>query len=339
MNILVTGGSGLVGRGVVQYLVERGHAVRSLDRAARDPLPGVETVECDVTDFAAVREQVRGMDAIIHLAAYAHPAAAAGQEIFRVNCCGTYNVYEAAAQEGIRRVAQASSINALGYNFGVKSFSIQYFPIDEAHPAFTTDPYSFSKQVVEEIAAYYWRREGITGVSLRMPGIYAPTPEMAAMAKQYAAVMQSAYQALIDAPEAERRERVERIMARLEAARAARRFEKPWEPEQAESFDPMDPDNLVSFGHTDFWAILSVQDAAQAFEKAVTAAYEGSHPLYVCEAENFTGMPSEDLLRVFFPQVTRRTRPILGAGNLVSYERARALIGFEPVHLIREMVE
>ena len=48
-------------------------------------------------------------------------------------------------------------------------FDIEYFPIDEAHPDFTTDAYSFSKRILEETAAYFWRREAISGVQLRFP--------------------------------------------------------------------------------------------------------------------------------------------------------------------------
>lgn len=339
MNILVTGGSGAVGRGVVKYLSERGHLVHSLDQVTRDPLPGVDYIECDITDFAVLREHVRGIEAIIHLAAYPNPAAAKGHEIFRVNCDGTYNVYEAAAQEGIRRVTSASSINALGYNYGIKTFPLCYFPIDEQHRTFTTDPYSFSKQTVEAIAEYYWRREGISGVCLRMPGIYTMTPEMIEMSKQYAAMMEPAYQALINTPEPERAARVNKMKAGLEEMRNNRIFEKPWDPEQMGDFDPMNPDNLVSFGYTDFWALLSVEDAAQAFEKSLLANYEGCHPLFVCESENFTGMNSEDLLKVFYPEVTGRKRPIPGASNILSYDRARELIGFEPVYLIRTRTE
>jgi nucleoside-diphosphate-sugar epimerase len=87
----------------------------------------------DITDYKVVREIVRDQDAIIHLAAFRHPAAAAGHEIFRVNTAGTYNIFQAAVEEGIKRVACASSINALGYNFGVKSFDLQYFPIETAY--------------------------------------------------------------------------------------------------------------------------------------------------------------------------------------------------------------
>jgi nucleoside-diphosphate-sugar epimerase len=68
-------------------------------------------------------------------------------------------------------VIPASSINALGYYFGKVQFPILYFPVDEEHPTFTTDSYSFSKQIVEQIAAYYHRREGIDSVCLRLPAV------------------------------------------------------------------------------------------------------------------------------------------------------------------------
>ena len=115
MNILVTGGAGNVGKGVVSYLLARGHQVRVIDRkldavnldaAANQPQTGVEYAVCDTTDYNAVREQVRGMQGIIHLAAYPYPAAAPGPEIFRVNANSTYNIFEAAAAEGIQRVGR-----------------------------------------------------------------------------------------------------------------------------------------------------------------------------------------------------------------------------------------
>ena len=164
MKILITGGAGNVGKGVVAFLVERGHQVRVIDRKI-DPQQQQNSVEyaaCDITNYDALREQVRGMDGIIHLAAYPYPAAAPGPEIYRVNTHGTYSVFEAAASEGIRRVTCASSINAFGFNYGIKEGPLDYFPIDEAHRTFTTDAYSFSKAITEEIAAYYWRREGIS---------------------------------------------------------------------------------------------------------------------------------------------------------------------------------
>ena len=140
MNILLTGGTGDVGRATVARLVRSGHSVRVIGRRAHDELDrerlgkrffdDIKYVQCDVNDYDALLDQVRGMEGIIHLAAIRQPMAGPSQEIFRVNCLGTYNVFQAAAEAGIRKISCASSINALGFNFGIVPFEIQYFPVD-----------------------------------------------------------------------------------------------------------------------------------------------------------------------------------------------------------------
>jgi nucleoside-diphosphate-sugar epimerase len=255
-----------------------------------------------------------------------------GTEIFRINTQGTYNVFEAAAAEGLCRVTCASSINALGYNFGVKSFPIEYFPVDEDHPVFTSDPYSFSKETVEAIAAYYWRRDGISSTSLRMPFVFA-FDERFAWAKEMVKAYQRVVGDLLAFPEDQQQEWLGRIFARLAEQRQGRIFEKPFDPEMFQGFDPV---FLAGFGYTDFWSIIAVEDAAQAFEKSLLAEFEGSHPLFVSQRENTVGLESEALLRLFYPEVTRRRRPIPGAGTLLSYDRAAQLIGFEPQFVVRE---
>ncbi len=334
MNILVTGGLGTVGQPLVQRLLLHGHTVRVMDRISGEGVDGAECVAGDVTDFAAVREAVRGMEAAVHLAALTHPAAGPGHEIFRLNCAGTFNVYEAAAQEGIRRVACASSINALGFPFGVRSFPIQYFPVDEAHPTLTTDPYSFSKQVNEETAAYYWRRDGISGVQLRLPMVYPSLGRWGEMMRQFIDRTRRATQEFLHMPEAERRAKVQYTVEEIDKRRALRLSEKPWD-ERGEGFDParLDPVMLVAFGYTDFWSCISGEDSAQAFEQGVTSAYEGSHPLYVCEDQNTLGLPSELLARLFFPNAVLK-HPLADAESLLSFEQAHRLLGYTPEHHI-----
>ena len=225
MKVLVTGGLGLVGRSVVRRLAERDYTVRVIDRHGGECVEGVECITCDINDYAAVREQVRGQDAIIHLAAIPNPAGASGTEIFRINCAGTFNVYEAAAVEGIRRIATASSINWLGYYYGVKDFPIQYFPIDEEHPGITTDAYSFSKQVTEEIAAYYWRREGISSTCLRMPAVIDLTEERFRRMKEFFPRSLAMYNEWAAMPEVERLERLSKTLEKSAAWRAGRWLE------------------------------------------------------------------------------------------------------------------
>ena len=84
------------------------------------------------------------------------------------------------------------------------------------------------------------------------------------------------------------------------------------------------------WGRTNFWTSLDARDAAQAIEKGLLAEYKGSHPLYVNAAHNGLGLPSALLAAYAFPEVTEFGHPLVGTESLVSIDRARALIGFEP---------
>lgn len=337
MNILVTGGLGSVGQPLVKLLVSHGHRVHVIGRRPGSEidatlLAGATYASCDINDFSALRDQVRGRETIIHLAALAHPAAGPGHEIFRINCSGTFNVYEAAAQEGIRRVVTASSINAFGFNFGIKSFPIQYFPLDEAHPSTTTDAYSFSKQIIEEVAAYYWRREGISGVCFRLPYVYGSEGHGWGVGRDFFDRRRQAFIELLALPEAQQIERIRQVLKQREAMRAERWTERPFDEAARARWRAMrdDPSRLLDFGFTDFWAIISGEDSARAFELALLADYEGSHPLYVSESLNSARVDSETLLRLYFPDTKTRKRPLVGQECLISLDGVRKLIGFEP---------
>ena len=302
---------------------------------------GAEYVQCDINNYDALREQVRGMEGIVHLAAIPHPMGDPSQEVFRINCSGTYNVYQAAAKEGIRKISSASSINALGFNYGLVPFDIQYFPVDEQHPALTTDSYSFSKQVIEDIADYFWRREGISSVSLRLPGVYEVHEGHMDRWRRFAGHFREAFGEFIALPEDERRARIERVVHKFDATRPDRAGYHP-DLDMRARWRAMreDPDlGLLfgGFGRSNFWASIDARDSAQAFEKGLTADYEGSHPLFVNDSVNAAGFDSELLVQVFFPEVTGRTHPLQGQETLVSINKARALIGYEPEHHIADL--
>jgi UDP-glucose 4-epimerase len=205
MNILVTGGIGRIGRFTVAHLLDQGHQVRILDREAeadiasdvQNFIQGADYHQVDITDYANLRPHFEGMEAIVHLAAIPFPRPGMDAEIFDINCAGTFNIYQAAAEAGIRRVVSASSINALGDKFGIRPTPLHYFPIDEDHPTWTSDVYSFSKQIVEETAAYFWRREAISGVCMRFPWVFDPAQMPAEEMSQNLMRIKQAYQTLI----------------------------------------------------------------------------------------------------------------------------------------------
>jgi UDP-glucose 4-epimerase len=169
MRIGVTGGSGQIGRAVVELVVSRGHTVTSIDAAPPSaPLPeGVSHVTADVTRYADLEDALRGCEALVHLAAIRSPIGHPDHVVHNTNVVASYNALSAAAHLGIQRVCQASSVNATGAAFS-RSPRYDYFPLDEKHPTYNEDPYSLSKWICEQQADSFVRRfENMTITSLR----------------------------------------------------------------------------------------------------------------------------------------------------------------------------
>lgn len=333
MKVLVTGGTGDVGRMAVARLVENGHDVTVIGRRPDMVIEEALYKQCDILDFECVSENVNGMEGIVHLAAIPNPALGTGEDIFNANCTGTFNVYQAAANAGIKRIVSASSINALGYNFGIKRFQLSYFPMDEEHPSFTTDAYSFSKQVMEEIGAYFWRREGISSVFLRLPGVYELTPERMERMQQFRSATKQQYKALLEMDDDKREEVVRSIIDQHDKLRAEHAFETQHNWRNLREL----PYVRVMFGYSNFWASVDARDSAQAIEKGLLATYAGSYPLWVNDSHNSAGIGTELLVSWFYPDVPLK-RPIAGTESLVSIDKARELLDFEPEYSVARYV-
>ena len=115
MKVLVTGGTGFLGRAIVARLA-KDHSLTLLVRptASRDGFPaGVAFASGDVTDRMSVVTAAQGHDAIIHAAALVKLVATAA-EFDRVNVAGFENVLWAAAEAGVSRLVYVSSFIALG---------------------------------------------------------------------------------------------------------------------------------------------------------------------------------------------------------------------------------
>lgn len=117
MKILITGGTGFLGRRTVEALGAGGaHDLRVLVRAtsSRDRFPAsVSFVEGDVTDGASLTRAAEGCDAIIHAAALVKILAPAA-DFDRINVQGLANVLAAADAAGVGKTVYVSSFMALG---------------------------------------------------------------------------------------------------------------------------------------------------------------------------------------------------------------------------------
>jgi NAD+-dependent farnesol dehydrogenase len=116
MKILVTGGTGFLGRRIVSELAPR-HELRLLVRrgSSRDRFPsGVEFAEGDVTDRASLDRAVAGCNAVVHAAALVK-ILAPREQFDRINVEGLHNVLAAAEAAGtVERMLYVSSFMALG---------------------------------------------------------------------------------------------------------------------------------------------------------------------------------------------------------------------------------
>lgn len=113
--ILITGGTGFIGRATLRHLVEAGYAVRTLLRPSpRTPrLPRGVPVEVAVTSLADVRglrAALRDIDVVVHLAGSEH--AGRNANLFGVDIQGTRNLAEAAKDAGIQRFLYLSHLGA-----------------------------------------------------------------------------------------------------------------------------------------------------------------------------------------------------------------------------------
>lgn len=174
MRVLVTGGSGLVGRHVVDAL-SRERDVTNLDINPPHH-KGVPFIQADILDLALMKEKTAGYDAIVHLAGIPHPLNEPGEKVFRVNVMGTSNVLEASVHNGIRKFILMSSESTLGFAFSTARTWPDYVPIDESHPLRPQDPYGLSKIMCELLCREYSRRSGIATICLRAPWIWVPDP-------------------------------------------------------------------------------------------------------------------------------------------------------------------
>src|SRR3954454_21429628 len=113
-RILITGAAGLIGRTLREGLHGRYPVLRLSDIAPLGPArEGEEIAPADLTDMASVEAAMRDVDCVVHLGAI--PGEDTWEKILPNNIVGTWNVFEAARRQGVRRVIYASSHHAVGF--------------------------------------------------------------------------------------------------------------------------------------------------------------------------------------------------------------------------------
>jgi nucleoside-diphosphate-sugar epimerase len=180
MKIALTGGSGGIGLAIMEQALARGDTLVSIDRAEpAERHKGVEYVLAETSDYDALLRAFAGCDALIHMAAIPSPFHLPDHVVHNNNVVGSYNAMRAAIEQGIRRICQASSVNAIGLSYS-REAHFDYLPVDEEHPNYTEEPYGLSKWICEAQADTFARRyEDISISSIRFHWV-VPNRETAA---------------------------------------------------------------------------------------------------------------------------------------------------------------
>lgn len=194
MAVLVTGGTGFLGRHVVDALAERGNAVVSYNRDySVNAHPNVVAVQGELFDIPKLSGTLaeHGVDRIIHTAAQSHPEISVDVPMttFAANVDGTLAVFEAARlSPSTRRIVNISSECAYGHQDEAAVLS-------ESAPPLPNTPYGVTKVAGELLGRIYRTLYGIDVVSLRVSEIYGPGLRMPEVLKDMlaAAVRGTAY--------------------------------------------------------------------------------------------------------------------------------------------------
>ncbi len=175
-TVLVTGGLGYIGGYVVEDLTNRGWKVRVLDNRYRaaprsvqlvESRKDVELVEGDVRYPAMVQQAMRGVEAVVHLAAVCiNKSVAAPAESLDVNLLGTQHVLDAAAAHGVRRIVFASSASVYGNS--------PTLPMAEQDSPDPLTPYCVAKLAGEQLLAFQSQRSSMEWNALRLFNVYGP---------------------------------------------------------------------------------------------------------------------------------------------------------------------
>jgi NAD dependent epimerase/dehydratase len=162
-KVLITGADGFIGSHLTEALVNQGCVVRAfvyynsfnsygwLDSIPAETRSKIEFFAGDIRDPNGVREAMRGVDIVFHLAALiAIPFSYHSPDSYiDTNVKGTLNIIQAARDSQVSRVLVTSTSEVYG--------TAQFVPITELHPKQPQSPYSASKIGADAIADSFYR--------------------------------------------------------------------------------------------------------------------------------------------------------------------------------------
>lgn len=179
-KVLITGADGFIGSHLTERLLEEGYDVKAfvfynsfnnwgwLDSLPAEKLKNIEIFSGDIRDPNGVREAMKGIDWVFHLAALiAIPFSYHSPDSYvDTNIKGTLNILQAARDLATEKIMVTSTSEVYG--------TAQYVPIDEKHPFQGQSPYSATKIGADRLAESFYRSFGLPVSIVRPFNTYGP---------------------------------------------------------------------------------------------------------------------------------------------------------------------
>ena len=183
MKVLITGGTGFIGGHLAEHILESEKDTRVVLLSRPDGNTTKETMyylfkkfgerirfaKVDVRDYKGLREIIKSVDVVYHLAAQPNPDMSIidPRATFEINIIGTVNTLEACLESpSVERVIVQSSSEVYG--------DPVYTPVDENHPLNPTHPYSASKLAADRLSYSYFKTYGLPVIIARPFNAYGP---------------------------------------------------------------------------------------------------------------------------------------------------------------------
>lgn len=146
-----------------------------LEYLTKEKLNNIEVISGDLKDYDAIRQVVKDVDIVFHLASlisipysYLHP-----RENIATNIMGTFNVLMAARDNGVEKIVHTSTSEVYG--------TAKYIPIDEKHPLQGQSPYSASKIGADKIAESFHLSFELPVATIRPFNTFGPRQSLRAV--------------------------------------------------------------------------------------------------------------------------------------------------------------
>lgn len=194
---VVTGGAGFIGSALVRALLRDGaEEVAVIDNLLSGKTenlegvgPGVTLHRADICQFEAIRPLLDGADTVFHLAAIPSVPRSIADPVpsHEINIDGTFQVFRASAEAGVRRVVYAASSSAYG--------DTEVLPKVESMAPQPRSPYAVQKLVGEYYASVFHLCFELETVALRFFNVYGPRQDPSS---PYSGVLSKFMTALLD---------------------------------------------------------------------------------------------------------------------------------------------